>query len=100
VAKFKHLGMRAANQNYIPEKIKSRVNSGSAYYRSSSHPLSKNLKNEIYETTVLPVVLYGCEAYSFVLRQENRLWIFEKRELRRIFRRERKKSRRIEKIAR
>ena len=33
----------------------------------------------------LPVVLYGCETWSFTLREERRLRVFENRVLRRIF---------------
>jgi hypothetical protein len=33
----------------------------------------------------LPVVLYGCEAWSLILREECRLRVFENRVLRRIF---------------
>ena len=51
----------------------------------SSRLLSKNLKIEIYKTIILPVVLYGCEAWSLTLREECRLRIFENRILRRIF---------------
>jgi hypothetical protein len=32
-----------------------------------------------------PVVLYGCETWSFTLREEHRLGMFENRVLRRIF---------------
>jgi hypothetical protein len=32
--------------------------------------LSKNLKIKIYKTIILPVVLYGCEAWSLTLREE------------------------------
>jgi hypothetical protein len=39
----------------------------------------------IYETIILPVVLYGCETWSLTLREEHRLSVFEKRVLRRIF---------------
>jgi hypothetical protein len=42
--------------------------------------LSKNLKIKIYETVILPVVLYGCDAWYPTLREERRL-----RVLRRIF---------------
>jgi len=51
----------------------------------SSSLLSKNLKIKIYRTIVLPVVLYGCETWSFKLRVEHRLRVFEKRVLRRLF---------------
>jgi hypothetical protein len=33
----------------------------------------------------LPVVLYGCEAWSLTLREERKLRVFESRVLRRIF---------------
>jgi len=43
--------------------------------------LFKNIKIKTYRTTILPVVLYGCEIWSLTLREERRL-----RVLRRIFR--------------
>ena len=51
----------------------------------TSRLLSKNLKIKIYKTIILPVALYGCEAWSLTLREECRLRVFEKRILRRIF---------------
>jgi hypothetical protein len=51
--------------------------------------LSKNLKIKIYKTIILPVVLYGCETLSLILREESRLSVFENRILRRIFRHKR-----------
>jgi len=33
----------------------------------------------------LPLVLYGCETWSLILREERRLRVFENRKLRRIF---------------
>jgi hypothetical protein len=40
---------------------------------------------EIYETVILPVVLYGCETWSLTLREEHGLRVFENRVLMRIF---------------
>jgi hypothetical protein len=40
---------------------------------------------KIYKTIILPVVLYGCETWSLILREEHRLRVFENRLLRRIF---------------
>ena len=51
----------------------------------SSSLLSKNLKTRIYRTIILPVILYGCETWSLILREERRLRVFENRVLRRIF---------------
>jgi hypothetical protein len=43
------------------------------------------LEIKIYKTIILPVVLYGCDAWSLTLREECRLRVFENRVLRRIF---------------
>jgi len=51
----------------------------------SSSLLSKNLKIKIYRTIILPVVLYECETWSLILREERRLRVFENRVLRRVF---------------
>ena len=51
----------------------------------SSSLLSKNLKIKVYRTIILPVVLYGCETWSLILREERRLRMFESRVLRRVF---------------
>jgi hypothetical protein len=43
------------------------------------------VKVKIHKTTILPVVLYGCETWSLTLREEHRMRVFENRVLRRIF---------------
>jgi len=43
------------------------------------------LKNKIYRTIILPIVLYGCETWTITLREERRLRVFENRVLRGIF---------------
>jgi len=48
----------------------------------SSRLLTKNLKIKIYRTIILPVVLYGCEAWSLTLREERKLRVFENMVLR------------------
>jgi hypothetical protein len=45
----------------------------------------KKLKIKIYKTVILPVVLYGCEAWFLTLGEEHRLRVFENRVLRKIF---------------
>jgi hypothetical protein len=54
------------DQSCIHKEVKSRINSGNACYNSvqsllSSRLVCKNSKYKIYETIILPVVLYGCE---------------------------------------
>jgi len=59
---------------------KSRLKSGNACYHSDrilfSSLLSKDLKIKIYRTIILPVVLFGCETWSLILRKERRLRVF------------------------
>ena len=66
------------------------IKSGDVCYHSvqnllSSRLPSKNLKIKIYRTIILPVVLYGCETWSLILREERKLRVFENMVLRRIF---------------
>jgi hypothetical protein len=45
----------------------------------------KKLKIRIYKIVILPVMLYGCETWSFTLGEEHRLRVFENSVLRKIF---------------
>jgi hypothetical protein len=47
--------------------------------------LYRNVKVKIYKTTILPVVLCGCDSWCLTLREEHRLRVFENRVLRRMF---------------
>jgi len=90
VEDLKNLGTNLTYQNCIQEEIKSRWNSGNAFYHSvqnlmSSILLSKNLKIKVYRTIILPVVLYGYETWSLTLGEESRLRMCQNRVLRRIF---------------
>jgi hypothetical protein len=90
VGEFKYLGTTLIHQNSVQEEIKSRLKSGNACYHSvqnllSSSLLSKNLKIKVYGTIMLPVVVYGREAWSLTLREVRRLRVSENRVLRRIF---------------
>jgi len=40
---------------------------------------------KVHRTIILPVIFYGCETCSLILREEHRLRVFENRVLRRIF---------------
>ena len=79
-----------SNQNCIQQEINKILKSGNACCHSiqnlmSSSLLSKSMKNKIYSTIILPVVLSGRETCSRALWEERRLRVFENRALRRIF---------------
>jgi hypothetical protein len=90
VAKFKYLGKRLKNQNNIHDEIKRRLNSENACYHSiknilSSCLISKNLKIRLYKMVILPIMLYGCETWSFTLREKHRPRVFKNNVLKKIF---------------
>jgi hypothetical protein len=67
-----------------------RLNSGNACYHSvqilrTSCLLSKNVNIRIYKTIILPMVLYGCETWSLISKEEYRLRMFQNRALKSIF---------------
>jgi hypothetical protein len=87
---LKYLRTTVTYQNSIQEEIKSRCMSWNACYHSVQNILSyklifKNIKVKIYRSIILHVVLYGCETWSLILKEERRLRVFENRLLRRIF---------------
>jgi hypothetical protein len=47
--------------------------------------LSKNVEVRIYNTIILPIVLYGRETWSLAVREEHKRRVFENRVLRRVF---------------
>jgi hypothetical protein len=47
--------------------------------------LSKSIRINIRISIILPVVLYGCETWALILKEERRLRVFENRVLKRIF---------------
>jgi hypothetical protein len=44
-----------------------------------------NIKIKIFRPGIFPVVLYGCEAWSLTLREEDRLRVLMNRVLRKVF---------------
>jgi len=68
-------------RNYEKTEVRECLLSFGAEFLSSSL-LSKNVKIKIYRTIILPVVLYGSETWSLILRKECRLRGFENRVLR------------------
>jgi hypothetical protein len=78
VAKFKYLGATLTDQNCMQEEIKRKLNLVNACFHLlrrllSSCLLCRNVKVKIHKTIILPVVLYGCENWFFILTEEHRL---------------------------
>jgi hypothetical protein len=74
VSQFKYLGTAITNQSLIQEEIK----------RSVFSSVVEKQKIRVYETIILPVVLYARETWSLTLREKHGLRVFENRVLRRI----------------
>jgi hypothetical protein len=97
MAKFKYLESRVTNQNFIHEEIRSRLNSRDVCNHAdqnilSSRLLSKSVNIKIYCTIITsPVVLYGCETLSLMLRDGQRSTVFENTAVRKISGRNRMK---------
>jgi hypothetical protein len=74
MGKFKHVGMRATNQNYPHKKVTNRLNLGTARYHSVHNILSSQLLPNMStfkekKTIILPTVLLGYETqYCFKAR--------------------------------
>jgi hypothetical protein len=54
---------------------------GNVCYHSVQNLLSprllfKNIKIRMYKIIIVPMVLYGCETWSLILREEHRLGVF------------------------
>jgi hypothetical protein len=64
-------------------KDKSPVRNKNLYLPSAFSVVVEKIR--IYNTIILPVVLYGCETWSLTLKEEHRLGVFENRVLRKIF---------------
>ena len=83
------VGKNSNTQNRIHGEFKSKLKSGNVFHdsvqnRLSSSWLSNNIKVKIHGTIILPVVLYGCETWSVILKEERRLRGFESWVLRKI----------------
>lgn len=90
VKQFKYLGTIITYDNNITTEINARIYiANKSYYglkkQLQSHFLSKKTKCKLYKTLITPVLTYGAE--SWVLNKDNieRLMIFERKVLRKIF---------------
>jgi hypothetical protein len=70
--------------NSIQEDSKSELKSGNAWAHSVqdllfSSLLSKNIKIKIHRIIILPVVLCGCETWSFTFKKQHKVKEFDRR---------------------
>lgn len=90
VQDFVYLGSLINPQNNCSMEIQRRINLGNRcvaalYDLLKSRILSKASKTKIYKTLILPVVIYGSETWTLSRIDEEKLLVFERRVLRRIF---------------
>ena len=78
------------SNNLIKEEIRLRIQAG---YRNvfankkflKNKDLNAASKLQIYKSIIRPIVTYGCETWAVTVTEQNRLLIFERRVLRKIY---------------
>ena len=90
VQSFKYLGVLINGHNSIEEEIKARIAAGNrAFYANKkflqNKILSRESKIKIYNTLIKPVIMYACELWVLKKQIEQKLLIFERKILRKIF---------------
>ena len=76
--------------NPIEEEIKERIAAGNSAYRVheklfSSKLISQNVELQLYNTLILPTVTYASETWVLKENMTNKLMIFERKIMRKIF---------------
>jgi hypothetical protein len=90
VNSFKYLGAMVNTDNTIEEEIKERTVAGNrAFYVHkklfTSKLISRNVKLQLYNTLSRPTVNYACETWVLKENLINKLMIFERKIMRKIF---------------
>jgi hypothetical protein len=90
VESFKYLGSIVNKNNTIEEEIKERIMAGNeAFYANKrmfqGKLLSKRSKLKLYWSVIIPVVTYACETWVLKENVIQKLMIFERKVLRKIF---------------
>jgi hypothetical protein len=90
VNEFKYLGMLIAANNNLTQEINHRLLiANKCYYalkkQLGSHYLSLQTKCKLYKTLLRPIILYGSESWALTKTEENKLKIFERNILRKIY---------------
>lgn len=90
VSEFTYLGSSVNSQNNITEEIKRRILLANRTLFGLSRVLRsrfirRGTKMNIYKTLILPVLMYGCEAWTLSEADQQLLMVFERKVLRLIF---------------
>ncbi|KAL4100807.1 hypothetical protein QTP88_020836 [Uroleucon formosanum] len=90
VSLFKYLGSIITQDNELKTEVSSRIQlANKGYYGLEkvlkSRTLSKNLKIRMYMTLLRPIVMYGSETWALRKAEEQRLGVFERKVLRKIY---------------
>jgi len=87
---FSYLGSTVNGNNTLEEEIRERIAKGNkAFYANKtlfqSKLVSRRSKLKLYQTVIRPVVVYGCETWVLKENIIQKLSVFERKILRRIF---------------
>jgi Reverse transcriptase (RNA-dependent DNA polymerase)/Endonuclease/Exonuclease/phosphatase family len=90
VTSFKYLGIIIDNKNDKSMQINEKIQSGyKAYFRYKEIMKSKKISNKtklrVYKTAIRPVVTYAAETARLTNKEEERLRIFERKIVRKMF---------------
>ena len=88
--KFKYLGTTVTRNNLIEEEIKERIAAGNRASFANQKILQSKLismktKMKLYKALIRPVVVYGSECWVLTENINQKLLVFERKILRRIF---------------
>lgn len=90
VDRFVYLGAEVNNRNRISEEIQRRIMTANRAYFANikllrSRLLSRTTKMRIYKSLIRPVATYGCETWNITNSDANKLRVFERAIVRRIY---------------
>ena len=90
VEPFTYLGVQINSKNVIQEEIRLRIQAGNRSWFANrkllkNKDLNSASKLQIYKSIIRPSVTYGCETWNMMGTEKNRLLVFERRILRKIY---------------
>ncbi|XP_025203119.1 uncharacterized protein LOC112600160 [Melanaphis sacchari] len=90
VEQFKYLGSILSEKNNIAFEVAARIQAGNKCYYGltkvlSSRAVSRRLKEQLYTSLILSVVLYGSETWPLRKMDKQRFMVFERKVLQKIY---------------